>query len=76
MHDHWLWFIAGGFTGLALARMLARWWRRLFWVTAAAVFGAGALVLMNPTSAPSGVLKSAQKAAWAATQALIAGTGP
>lgn len=69
--EHWLWFIAGGFTGLVLARWLARWWRRLFWFAAAAVFAAGAFLLMTPGESAPVMLKTAQRAAWAATQALV-----
>jgi hypothetical protein len=69
--DQWLWFVAGGFTGLMLARLLARWWRRLFWVAAAAAFGLGALLLANPSKSAPALLQSAQKAAWVATRALL-----
>lgn len=73
MRDRWVWFMAGGFTGLALARALARWWRRLFWLTATALFGAGALLLMDPTVEPGTLLKAAQRAALATSRALVGG---
>ena len=73
MRFDWWSFTVGGFTGLAVARHLARWWRRLFWVAAAAVFGAGALLLLRPGSLPPGVFRNALRAAQAATQALTAG---
>jgi hypothetical protein len=75
MREHWTWFLAGGFTGLALARWLARMWWRLFWVAAAAVFALGTLSLATPGSDSPEVLKAAHRAAWAATRGLVAKVG-
>lgn len=61
-----MWFLAGGLTALALARRLARWWRRLFWVACTAAFALGAVFLLAPSSGPDWAVKAAQRASTAA----------
>jgi hypothetical protein len=68
--QHWLWFLAGGFTGLAVARALARRWRRLFWLAATAAFAITAMMLASPGSTSPRSFKTAWRAARAATEAL------
>lgn len=43
-----LWFIAGGFSALFIARAVGRWMRRLFWVLVASAFAIWAVFVVGP----------------------------
>jgi hypothetical protein len=69
--EHLAWFLAGGLTALALARRIARWWRRLFWLVVTAAFALGAVWMLGGGVGAGAPLKTAQRAAAAAARAIF-----
>lgn len=62
-----LWFLAGGFSALLIARAVGRWLHRLWWVLVAAAFAIWAVFVAGPGLALVGSGETAQRpnlAAW------------